>query len=68
MQACKAETPTVRPTPEVKDALRQAPVREHRSLANMLEVMIGDWTARAARLSPDSHVVARDRYAGPAVR
>jgi len=68
MQTYKTQTLTVRLTPEVKDALRQAAAREHRSLANMLEVMIRDWTARAARLSPDSDVVARDRYAGPTGR
>ncbi|MCU0836366.1 MAG: hypothetical protein MUC77_18340 [Chromatiaceae bacterium] len=43
MQAPNTETLTVRLVPEVKAALRQAAEQEHRSLANMLEVMIRDW-------------------------
>ena len=47
----KSETVTFRIRPDVKDALRQAAALEHRSLANMLEVMIRDWS--------DAHVSVR---------
>lgn len=43
MTAVKTDTVTFRIQPEIKAALRQAAEREHRSLANMLEVMIRDW-------------------------
>ena len=44
----KSETVTFRLAPEVKAALREAAAREHRSLANMLEVMIRSYTAPAS--------------------
>ena len=47
----KSETVTFRIRPDVKDALRQAAALERRSLANMLEVMIRDWS--------DAHVGVR---------
>ena len=47
----KSETVTFRISPEVKDTLRQAAAREHRSLANMLEVMIRDWCGREGALA-----------------
>jgi hypothetical protein len=43
MRSQKTETLTVRLAPDIKATLRQAADREHRSLANMLEVMIRDW-------------------------
>jgi hypothetical protein len=46
MPATKTETLTCRIAPEVKAALRAAAEREHRSLANMLEVMVLRYTAR----------------------
>jgi hypothetical protein len=46
MEMTKTVTLTVRLKPDIKDALRQAADREHRSLANMLEVMIRDWCKR----------------------
>jgi len=45
MAAAETETLTCRIAPEVKAALRKAAAREHRSLANMLEVMIRDCAA-----------------------
>lgn len=42
----KSETITIRVAPAVKNALRAAASREHRSLANMVEVMIRDYCAR----------------------
>jgi uncharacterized protein (DUF1778 family) len=43
MPSHKTETLTVRLAPDIKAALREAAAHEHRSLANMLEVMIRDW-------------------------
>lgn len=43
MPSQKTETLTVRLAPDIKAALREAADIEHRSLANMLEVMIRDW-------------------------
>ena len=40
MAPTKTATVTFRIDPEVKDALQQAAENEHRSLANMIEVMI----------------------------
>ena len=68
MQTHKIETLTVRLTPEAKAMLRETAAHERRRLANMPELMIRDWAARAARLNADSDVLARDRYAGPADR
>ena len=50
----KTETLTVRLNPEVKATLRRVAAREHRSLANMLEVMIRDWSDvhKSARSTP----------------
>lgn len=45
MPATKTETLTCRITPAAKAALREAAAREHRSLANMLEVMVRRYTA-----------------------
>jgi hypothetical protein len=45
-RAVKTETVTFRIAPQIKAALRDAAEREHRSLANMLEVMIRDYAAR----------------------
>ena len=44
MPARKTETLTIRLCPETKVALSQAAERERRSLSNMLEVMIRNWT------------------------
>jgi hypothetical protein len=46
MPVTKTETLTCRIAPDVKAALREAAAREHRSLANMLEVMVRDWCRR----------------------
>lgn len=43
MPSHKTETLTVRLAPDINAALREVAAREHRSLANMLEVMIRDW-------------------------
>ena len=48
MRSQKTETLTVRLAPDIKAALREAADREHRSLANMLEIMIRDCRSRQA--------------------
>ena len=58
MPSAKTETVTFRISPEIKATLRQAAERERRSLTNMLEVMIPDWsdaheTAARARSEAD---------------
>ena len=49
----KNETLTIRTTAEIKDLLRQAAEREHRSLASMIEVLVRDY-AKKAKLQPSA--------------
>ncbi|WP_201091479.1 ribbon-helix-helix protein, CopG family [Thiocystis minor] len=49
MTGVKTESVTFRILPEIKAALREQAEREHRSLANMLEVMIRDWCQQRSR-------------------
>lgn len=53
MSRQKNETLTIRTTAEIKDLLRQAADREHRSLASMIEVLVMDY-AKKAKLQPSS--------------
>lgn len=46
MATAKTTTLTFRIEPGLKEALRAAAVREHRSIANMVEVLIRDWCGR----------------------
>jgi hypothetical protein len=46
MSTSKTATLTFRIAPVLKDALRAAAVREHRSIANMVEVLIRDYCKR----------------------
>lgn len=46
MATGKTSTLTFRIEPALKDALRVAAEREHRSIANMVEVLIRDWCGR----------------------
>jgi hypothetical protein len=46
MAASKTTTLTFRIEPGLKEALRAAAAREHRSIANMVEVLIRDWCGR----------------------
>ena len=50
MARAKSETLTLRTTPEIKELLRQAAEREHRSIASMVEILILQY-AKAAKLS-----------------
>lgn len=47
MATGKISTLTLRIEPAVKDALRTAAEREHRSIANMVEVLIRDYCGRS---------------------
>lgn len=46
MATGKTSTLTFRIEPALKEALRAAAEREHRSIANMVEVLIRDWCGR----------------------
>lgn len=46
MTTAKTTTLTFRIEPGLKEALRAAAAREHRSIANMVEVLIRDWCGR----------------------
>lgn len=46
MPTGKTSTLTFRIAPALKEALRTAAEREHRSIANMVEVMIRDYCGR----------------------
>lgn len=46
MATAKTTTLTFRIEPSLKDALRTAAAREHRSIANMIEVLIRDYCGR----------------------
>jgi hypothetical protein len=58
MAAAKTTTLTFRIEPSLKDALRTVADQEHRSIANMVEVMIRDYCGRnrvaIAKLGPGS--------------
>lgn len=47
MATAKTTTLTFRIEPGLKEALRAAAAREHRSIANMVEVLIRDYCERA---------------------
>ena len=47
MASAKTATLTFRIEPELKEAVRTASVAEHRSIANMIAVMIRDYCVRA---------------------
>lgn len=49
----KNETLTLRTTPDIKDLLKQAADKEHRSQASMIEVLVLDY-AKRHKLSPKS--------------
>lgn len=53
MSRQKNETLTIRTTAEIKDLLRQAADREHRSLASMIEVLVMEY-AKKAKLQPSA--------------
>ncbi|ENB9663327.1 hypothetical protein ABJB81_001633 [Pseudomonas putida] len=52
MKRLKDETLSIRTSAEIKQLLRKAAEREHRSVASMIEVLIIDY-ARQNNLQPD---------------
>lgn len=54
MAAVKTATLTFRIEPGLKEALRAAAKEEHRSIANMVEVMIRDYCGRNGVTIPES--------------
>ena len=61
MATAKTTTLTFRIEPALKEALRTAAVREHRSIANMVEVLIRDYCGRNEILIPDQDGSANTR-------
>ena len=53
MATTKTTTLTFRIEPSLKEALRMAADHEHRSIANMVEVMIRDFCARTGIAIPE---------------
>ncbi len=53
MATAKTTTLTFRIEPDLKNALRTAAVREHRSIANMVEVLIRDYCRRNGIAIPE---------------
>ena len=60
MAATKTSTMTLRIDPAVKDGLRIMAVRERRSLANMIEVMIRDYSERHGVIIPEQQCLFAD--------
>lgn len=57
MAAAKTATLTFRIEPGLKEALRTVAEQEHRSIANMIEVMILDYCGRNGVAIPQSSVL-----------
>ena len=53
MAKTKSTTLTFRIEPGLKEALRTAAERDHRSIANMIEVMIRDYCGRSGIAIPE---------------
>jgi hypothetical protein len=70
MATAKTTTLTFRIKPGLKEALRAAAVREHRSIANMVEVLIRDYCGRNDISIPkqDAPAVASKSVATPRTR
>lgn len=60
MPKTKIATLNLRIAPGIKDAVRQAAAREHRSVANMVEMLIRRHCAQQGIVVPESS----DRYPG----
>ncbi|MDY6797922.1 MAG: hypothetical protein SVX28_04110 [Pseudomonadota bacterium] len=54
MASTKTATVTFRINPAVKEALRTAAAREHRSIANMVEVLIRDYCGQSGIAIPEN--------------
>jgi hypothetical protein len=58
MPTGKTSTLTFRIAPALKEALRTAAEREHRSIANMVEVMIRDYSKRNSITIPEQKALS----------
>ncbi|MDA8118894.1 MAG: hypothetical protein M0Z85_02330 [Gammaproteobacteria bacterium] len=61
MATAKTTTLTFRIEPRLKDALRTAAAREHRSIVNMVEVLIQDYCGRNGIAISDPGMVPEKR-------
>ncbi len=61
MATGKTSTLTFRIEPSLKEAVRTAAEREHRSIANMIEVMILDYCGRNRVTIPEPRTLAYRR-------
>lgn len=61
MAGTKATTLTLRIDPAIKEGLRAVAAQEHRSLANMIEVMILDYCGRNGVTIPEQGAQSVDR-------
>lgn len=62
MASTKTSTLTFRIEPGLKEALRAAANKEHRSLANMVEVLIRDWCGRHGIAIPEQGALFEDGH------
>lgn len=60
MATGKTSTLTFRIAPALKEALRAAAEKEHRSIANMVEVMIRDYCGQVGVVISDKTIEDRD--------
>lgn len=60
MAGTKATTLTLRIDPAIKEGLRAVAAQEHRSLANMIEVMILDYCGRNGVAIPEQGAQSAD--------
>ena len=60
MATAKTTTLTFRIEPGLKEALRTAAVREHRSIANMVEVLIREYCGRNGITVPEQGELLHD--------
>ena len=61
MATAKTTTLTFRIEPGLKEALRTAADREHRSIANMIEVLIRDYCGRNGITIPEQRALFDDQ-------
>ncbi len=61
MATCKTSTLTFRIEPALKTALREAADKEHRSIANMIEVLIRDYCGRNGITIPQQALLAEKK-------
>ena len=64
MATTKTATVTFRIDPALKEALRAAAAREHRSIANMVEVLIRDYCRRNGITIPEQCDLLGDKEKG----